>query len=243
MTPQNRSGLLAGSLLAASLAAAERWTRATRATDIERLGPMVGDEAIPKPDWDATRAITIEAPPHRVWPWIVQMGFPKYRAGWYAPYYLDRIVWRVKERSAEVIRPDLQHLEVGDRVPDSPDWSTYFTVTDVEPERHLVMRSTTHLLPPYEDLIFVWAFELRGRDDGQRTRVVMRARTSFTPVWPRLAMWLFLRLAMDPGDIVEAGSMLHGIKRRVERSDSTRTPQLGAPRARAAQRFKTMSRR
>jgi hypothetical protein len=198
-------------------AAGAYWARRTHATSGEQRQALPGDDLVPAPDWQATRAITIDAAPSEVWPWLVQMGYPKYRAGWYAPYYLDRLVWRIKERSSEELRADLQDLAVGDRVPDSPDWSVYFVVDELEAEQHLVLRSTTHLLPPYKNLMFTWTFALRPLDEGARTRVIMRARTSFTPIWPRPAVWLFLRLVMDPGDAVEAGSILLGLKRRVER--------------------------
>ena len=49
-----------------------------------RLG-LPGDELVPRPRWQSTRAITVEAPPADVWPWIVQMGYPSRRGGWYTP--------------------------------------------------------------------------------------------------------------------------------------------------------------
>jgi hypothetical protein len=37
---------------------------------------------VPNAIFNATHAITIDAPPEQVWPWIVQMGGS--RAGWYS---------------------------------------------------------------------------------------------------------------------------------------------------------------
>ena len=54
------------------------------------------------------------------------MGFPSHRAGWYTPHRLDRLTFGIKHRSADQIVPELQHLDVGDRVPDSDDWSVVF---------------------------------------------------------------------------------------------------------------------
>jgi hypothetical protein len=48
---------------------------------------MPGDEIVPKASFNATRAITIDAPHERVWPWIVQMGYR--RAGFYTYALLD----------------------------------------------------------------------------------------------------------------------------------------------------------
>ena len=107
-------------------------------------------------------------------------GLPEFRAGWYAPYWVDRIVWRIKDRSAERIIPELQTLTVGDRIPDSPDWFPFFTVQSLEPERALVLYSTTHPLPMYTDVRF-GSFVLD--DHHGSTRLIMRARMHSTPVW------------------------------------------------------------
>ena len=63
------------------------WHMRWGATDDEVRGPMPGDDIVPRASFNATRAITIEAPPERVWPWIVQMGYR--RAGFYTYDLLD----------------------------------------------------------------------------------------------------------------------------------------------------------
>jgi hypothetical protein len=128
--------------LIAALALAIRIGRRSGATRAEAGAPLAGDELVPSPMWSSTRAITIDAPPRAIWPWLVQMGFPAHRAGWYTPHWLDRLMWGIHERSADRVRPDLQDLSAGDRVPDSRDWSVYFTVAEVLPERALVLYST-----------------------------------------------------------------------------------------------------
>jgi hypothetical protein len=42
---------------------------------------LLGDGLVPAPRVQSTRAITIDAPPEQVWPWIVQMAIG--RAGFY----------------------------------------------------------------------------------------------------------------------------------------------------------------
>jgi hypothetical protein len=44
------------------------------ATADEVSGQMPGDDLMPSPDLISTRAITVEAPPSAIWPWLVQMG-------------------------------------------------------------------------------------------------------------------------------------------------------------------------
>jgi hypothetical protein len=111
---------------------------------------------------------------------------------------------------------------VGDRVPDSDSGVSYFTVARVEPSHALVLHSHTHPLPMYRDVDFAWSFVLFG--DGPRTRLAMRARVSYTPVWhPTLVRWL-IALGFGAGDLIQAGGMLHGIKRRAEGRASRHWP-------------------
>jgi hypothetical protein len=177
---------------------------------------LPGDEIVKSPMWESTRAITIDASAGDVWPWIVQMGYPRFRAAWYTPHWLDRLQWGIREGSGgERVRPDLQHLRVGDRIPDSPDWSVFFTVERVEPRRALVLHSTRHLIKPMRAIDFSWAFVLDSAA-GDQTRLIMRARASCQP----RAAWLALGSLSGIGDFVNASVMLHGIKRRCERSCS-----------------------
>jgi hypothetical protein len=61
---------------------------------------MPGDELLDEPSFDATRAITIDAPPAEVWPWLVQIGHG--RAGFYSYDLFDNAA----RPSAERIVPE-----------------------------------------------------------------------------------------------------------------------------------------
>jgi hypothetical protein len=50
-----------------------RW--GTTATDRTRV--MAGDAAVVDPTYAATLAITIDARPEHIWPWLVQMGYQR----------------------------------------------------------------------------------------------------------------------------------------------------------------------
>lgn len=52
----------------------------------ERERTLPGDNIVPKVLFTVTHAITIDAPPESVWPWLSQMG--SMRGGWYS---YDRI--------------------------------------------------------------------------------------------------------------------------------------------------------
>lgn len=210
-----RGRAIALALGAAGAGAFERWTRRTRATSDEKRRRLPGDDLVPAPMWQATRAVTIEVPKDAVWPWLVQMGYPTHRAGWYIPVWIDRVIFGIRRPSARVIVPELQALAPGDRVADSPDGRvSYFTAAEVARNQALVLVSHTHPLPIYRDVDFSWAFILI--DAGPGTRLVMRARISYTPVGPAPMVRALVSTAFAIGDVVQAGAMLGGIKARAE---------------------------
>src|SRR5690349_21112304 len=57
------------------------WHMRWGATDSEAAAAMPGDAVVNRAQFNAIRAITIDAPPDRVWPWIAQLGYG--RAGFY----------------------------------------------------------------------------------------------------------------------------------------------------------------
>jgi hypothetical protein len=48
---------------------------------------MPGDDVVARAQFNATRAITIEARPEDVWPWIIQLGYG--RGGFYTYNLID----------------------------------------------------------------------------------------------------------------------------------------------------------
>jgi hypothetical protein len=162
------------------------------------------------PWWVSTRAITIDAPPETVWPWVVQMGYPTHRAGWYTPHWLDELMWGERPRGADAIRPELQDLKVGDMVPDSDDWSAKYVVTEIEPPSHMVLHSTWHVFGLVKESDFSWVFALRPQ--GASTRLLVRARFAYKP----RCIFPFVETVIGLGDWVNVSVMLKGIKKRAE---------------------------
>jgi hypothetical protein len=66
-----------------------RWHSRWGATDAEVAAAMPGDDVVPGCQVHWTRAISINAPPENVWPWLVQVGFG--RAGFYSNDLLDNV--------------------------------------------------------------------------------------------------------------------------------------------------------
>jgi hypothetical protein len=72
---------------------------------------MPGDEFLPDPDILATRAVTISAPPSKIWPWLMQMGSGK--GGMYTYDWIENILG-LRMHSADEILPQFQDRKVGD---------------------------------------------------------------------------------------------------------------------------------
>ena len=170
------------------------------ATEIERSMP--GDELNPNPSFLATRAITIEAPPQEVWPWLVQMGYG--RAGFYGYDLLENAGSSEGLRSADEIIPRFQKFVVGDEVPISAVASMSFH--SIEPNRYLIWLGNDTPNPG----AFTWAvYPL----DGDRTRLVSRIRWTYHPMSLKL---LALELFTEFADHLALRKILQGIKQRVE---------------------------
>ena len=80
--PRDAGGALGAAALAALV---DRVGRRSGATDEEVAARLPGDAIVAAPMWRSTRAVTVRAEPADIWPWLAQMGFPRFRAGWYTP--------------------------------------------------------------------------------------------------------------------------------------------------------------
>ena len=186
------------------------------ATPEEVTGELPGDELLAKPDIVTTRAITIDAPPSAIWPWLVQMGSG--RGGVYTYDWIENL-FGLGMHSADAILPQFQHLKQGDELPLGPG-RPLMRVEVFEPERALGVR--------FEDGNWVWIFALLP--DGGRTRMVSRNRIAMPGAGA--ATQLFYMLVMEPGSLVMERRMLLGIKERAERLAGQRaTSEPPAPAA------------
>jgi hypothetical protein len=169
------------------------------ATDAEVAAVMPGDDLIDDVAYLATRAITINAPPTAVWPWLVQVGC--LRAGFYANDLLDNL----GHPSARRILPEFQHLEIGQWVPMSPTPSdtTAFKVAGFEANRWLL----------WHQPLSTWSWTLTELPPGQ-TRLVTRLRIHLD--WHHRAVSLLSVVLNEFGDYPMMRRMLLGIRDRAE---------------------------
>ena len=153
-----------------------------------------------------TRAVTIDAPPEAIWPWLVQMGSG--RGGAYSYDWIENLLG-LNMHSANEILPRYQHIAVGDELP-MGSGRPGMTVEVLDPPRTLAVRVA--------DQNWVWIFALVP--DGGSTRLISRNRIATAALAP--AGRLFYTVFMEPGSLVMERKMLLGIKQRAERTAATR---------------------
>lgn len=197
-----RAARAASALLAVTTVVALRhWHTGWGATRAERTEVLPGDTTpVSEFGMCATRAVTIDAPPSAVWPWICQIGVGK--AGWYSYDLLDNL----GRRSSEMVIPEWQDVEVGDPAapmsPFAPLCDSPWRVAQVEPNAVMLWRNR---------VAGTWVWVLRPLPDS-RTRLVSRIRISYASP-SGLAFAPLLELA----DFPMFRRMLLGIRERAER--------------------------
>lgn len=189
-----------------------RWHLRWGATPVEVQRPIPGDDVIPHPELEATRAVSILAPPEKVWPWLVQMGYG--RAGWYSYDAIDN----GGAPSADRIIRELQDLAPGDFIPFDASGAG-FIVTEMEEPRSLVLTvPEMELFGATGRVVVSFVLEPVG---PRTTRLVCRLRAEFgRNIRSRLYYAIF-----EPGDFVMMRKMLRGIKHRAEHLVRESAPQ------------------
>ena len=170
------------------------WQLTWGATQAEVARALPSDELVELPTFNATRAITIDAAPPEVWPWLVQVGLT--RAGWYSYDLLDNL----GRHSARRIIPELQNLAEGDVIPMSPDGKQGMPVHSMDPPHSMVWgepEGTT------------WAWQLDETGEGA-TRLITRVRSRYKWLSPSMAFSVLLEF----GDIWMMRKMLLNLRER-----------------------------
>jgi hypothetical protein len=184
---------------AAAFVGYRRWHLRWGATDEEASRPLAGDELVARPHFAPTRAITVDAPPEAVWPWLVQLGYG--RAGWYSYDCLDNLG---HGPSAEEIKPELQDVRVGDVIAMGPvrNDETVWTIERLDAPVTMVWSKPAA----------TWAWQLEELPGG-RTRLVTRIRVHYRARPTVLSELVLLEL----GDFWMMRKELRSIKERAER--------------------------
>jgi hypothetical protein len=171
------------------------WELTWGATPDEVSRPLPGDDLVTRPTFNATRAISIDAPPEEIWPWLVQVG--NKRAGWYSYDLLDNL----GRSSARRIIPELQHLAPGDIVPMSPDGTQGIQVYSLDRPNSMIWGTP-------DDTSWVW--QLDARPDGARVITRIRSRIRWQPIS------IAYSVLMEIGDFWMIRKMLLNLRARAE---------------------------
>ena len=189
--------LAAVSAAGAYLGVIRPWQLRWGSTDDEIHRGMPGDDLVDRPTFNATRAVTVEAAPEHIWPWLLQIGIN--RAGWYSYDWLDNL----GRRSATEIIPELQDLHVGDLIPVSPDGKHGFTVWNFKPLEWMVWTNESG------HASWLW---LLDPIDQKTTRLITRVRMKYQWFRPSIAFDLLVEFA----DLPMMRKCMLGIKERAE---------------------------
>ena len=178
-----------------------RWMSRWGATSSDLTRVMAGDALLVNPTYSGTMAVTVDARPEHIWPWLVQIGYQ--RGGLYSYDWLDRLFGYLDRPSATRILPEFQDLAAGDTIPmgRGPSWP----VAVVDPPCALVLDMRN-----LDGFDWVWQFGLYPID-GTHTQLVSRSCVRPQNIWARV-----LTYVIEPAGFVMTRRMLLGIKQRAE---------------------------
>ncbi len=148
-----------------------------------------------------TRAITIEATPQQIWPWLVQWG--QGRGGWYSYDWLENL-FGFDIHTAEQILPEYQNPQIGDPICMAANVCTSF-LSVIEPNHWFGWQAKAEDGKPVWNFVF-GLFPL----DETHTRLVVRE--SFDPA----AMPPAITFLIEIPDVVMELKALNTVKQRAE---------------------------
>jgi hypothetical protein len=203
---------VAAAVGAAYFFAVRPWHLRWGATDEELVATLPGDALCPNASAQVTHAITIDAPPQEVWPWILQIG--QDRGGFYSYTVLENMIGCEMRNTADIV-PEWQNRAVGDTVwfgtPKHFRGEARMIAAIVVPDRALVFATPAdwqRIQSGEEGREGTWALVLTPI--GQRkTRLIARARAGTNlPLWKRTVNFAF----WEPAHFVMERKMLLTIR-------------------------------
>jgi hypothetical protein len=209
-----RAGLLAGAvaLLMGALALTRPWFRNWGATAEEIRRALPGDDIVPVARGQGTRAISIDAPAHRVWAWLAQTG--QDRGGFHSFELLDDLVGAEME-NLPYLDPALQQWKLGDKLwmapPHKFGGTGFALLMDLEPGRALGFGTRQIGTPVTDPVDGSWTFVVEPQ--GDRTRLIIRGRAAggLSPL-----ARAFTAVAFDPVHFMMERRMMEVVKARAE---------------------------
>ncbi|WP_224240309.1 SRPBCC family protein [Hyalangium gracile] len=191
------------------------WYLVWGATDAEQRRSLPGDELVPdaRDQATSTRAITIQAPPEKVWPWLAQLG--QDRGGFYSYEVLEDLVGTRME-NADRVHPEFQAWKVGDKLwmypPEKLDGQGHALLARIDPGRVLGFVTRQYGTPPTEPYNGSWSFILEPLGEGA-TRLLIRGRAGGTRAFLGST---FDHALFEPMHFVMERKMMETLEQRAE---------------------------
>jgi hypothetical protein len=194
------------------------WCLRWGTTPAEVHATLPGDDLFPVYTSEATHAITVNAPPERIWPWLMQIG--QDRSGFYSYTFLENAIGAEMPKVERIV-PAWRERTVGETVwfaaPARFAGQGRMTAAIVQPGRSFVM-----VMPDDYRRLHAggraqqsfWSFTIQPTGNGQ-TRLIARIRGG-TP--PTLIGKLAGRLFWEPAHFVMEQRMLRRIRDLSENS-------------------------
>jgi len=195
-----------------------QWCLHWGATQAELRSTLPGDPLFPAFSSDATHAITIDAPPEKIWPWLMQIG--QDRSGFYSYTFLEN-AFRCDMPEVHSLRPEWKPRTQGETVwfcaPQRFQGQGKMISAIVEQDHAFAMvsandwRSLQAGGTAHEG---IWSFTLEKGPNGH-TRLIARLRGGAPP---SLTARLVGRLFWEPAHFVMEQKMLRRIRDLAEKS-------------------------
>jgi len=199
------TALLLTGLFAITLSVIPTWG----ATNDETARSLPGDDLITNPILRWTNAITVNAAPEKVWPWVAQIGDT--RGGFYSYTFIENQVgaltgaeqYDVIYTNANQIHPEWQNPQPGE-----PIIQGSLKIREVEAGRYLLADS---ILP--SPFTWVWCWYVAPSDGGKGTRLLSRFAIEVPDAAPENPVMEFV---LNVGGFVMHQNMMQSIKLRAE---------------------------
>jgi len=171
-------------------------------TNAEWTAVYPGDYLLPRPTYSNIRAITINAPPSAIMPWLKQLGIHK--GGLYSYDWLENAIG-LPVHSATRILPQYQSIKLGDTLLLGPMGGPQ--LVDWRANQFLIYYSQQT-----NGFQNIWSFHLHPQRNGS-TRLITVYRMAYAPTITNFLIW---RLFVEPVHFIMERKMLYGIKDRAE---------------------------
>jgi hypothetical protein len=192
-------------------------------TAAERARVFPGDELTPDASRQGTRAITIDAPPDKVWPWLMQLGIG--RSGFYSYTWLENLFLagihnefrplpdlRVS-RAGEFVRSvqfgaespgkngwTMEPFKAGKYFYLSPGWGPFVVEPNARGGTRFIVRTRRGSLPAPVNILLDFVFDpLHGAMEKRMmhsVKALAEGRRPFSRFWTAVATLGFLAAAL-----------------------------------------------